>query len=188
MNRRGLAALAFAPLFTLLLTLFQPRSVLAARWGESGPAVAESQRARPAYEYGSPFGDVVLGEAEIPTEYVAASALMGGLNLTTSYLNVRDRGAEGSPAWAGYAGVLGGLAGIGLGGVLLVQDDYKDASALGVSNLIVGTFSTIAGLSSITRARKASGTASAHSESRHVSIAPAFHGGMAPGIGVRLRF
>lgn len=188
MSRHGLAALALASLLPLPLTLLQPRGVLAALWNDSGAAVAEARRALPAYEYGSPFGDVVLGEAEIPTEYVAASALVGGLNLTTSYLNVRDRGAERSPAWAGYAGVLGGLAGIGLGGVLLVQDDYKDASAVGIPNLIVGAFSTIAGISSIARAKKASGTASTHSDSRHVSIAPAFHGGMAPGVGLRLRF
>lgn len=157
---------------------------LAAWLDEAGLTVAEAQRIQP--EYG--FNDLVLDKEEIPAEYVAASAVVGGLNLTTTYLNVKPSGAELSPGWARYIGVLGGLAGIGLGGTLLVEDEYKDATTLGVSNLLVGTVATFASLSSIARAKKASGTASIHSDPRHVSIAPAFHGGMAPGVGVRLRF
>jgi hypothetical protein len=158
--------------------------VLAAWLDEAGLTVAEAQRIQPSYEY----GDLVLVQEEIPTEYKAASAVVGGLNLATTYLNVKSHGSDLSPTWARYAGVLGGLAGMGLGGTLLVEDKYEDAGTLGISNLLVGTVATIAGLSSIARAKKASGDASVHYDRRHVSIAPAFHGGMAPGVGVRLRF
>jgi hypothetical protein len=157
---------------------------LAAWLDDAGLTVAEAQRIQP--EYG--FNDLVLGKDEIPAEYLAASAVVGGLNLTTTYLNVKSSGAELSPGWTRYVGVLGGLAGIGLGGTLLVEDEYEDATTLGVSNLLVGAVATVASLSSIARAKKASGTASIHSDPRHVSFAPAFHGGMAPGVGVRLRF
>jgi hypothetical protein len=158
--------------------------VLAAWLDEAGLTVAEAQRIQPAYD----FYEAVPGQEEIPTEYAAASAVTGGLNLATTYLNLKSHGADPSPTWARYAGVLGGLAGMGLGGTLLVEDKYKDAATLGVSNLLVGTVATIAGLSSIARAKKASGDANVHYDPRHVSIVPAFHGGMAPGVGVRLRF
>ncbi|HEU5310071.1 MAG TPA: hypothetical protein VFV24_01335 [Candidatus Eisenbacteria bacterium] len=123
-----------------------------------------------------------------PTEVAAASAVLGGLNLTTSYLNLGPRGSDLSPSWARYVGAAGGLAGILFGGTLLVEDKYENSRMLGVSSLFAGTAATIAGISSIARARKASDTASLHSDPTHVSIGPAFHGGMAPGVGVRLRF
>ena len=164
MNRYSLAALAL--LAPCLLTV----------------ALAEAEPAA------TPFNDLVLGREEMPGGIVAASAVLSGLNLTTTYLNVAPGGTDLSPSWAHYMGVVGGLAGIGLGGTLLVRDDYKDSGGLGVTNLLVGTIATIGSISSIARARKASDTASDHSDPSHVSFAPAFHGGMAPGVGLRLRF
>lgn len=144
----------------------------------------------PAQDVAIPFNDVVLGEdhEEIPAGYAAASAALGGLNLTTSYLNLTPRATGESPSWARYAGVFGGLAGIGLGGAMLVQDKYDGETALGVSNIVVGAVSTFVGFSSLIRAKNADVTGSVPYDPKHVTIAAAFHGGMAPGVGLRLRF
>ena len=147
-------------------------------------AVAEAQT-----YLSEPFNDVVPPQEGVPTEYVTASAVLGGLNLTTSFLNLTPHTTGESPTWSRYAGVLGGLASMGLGGALLLQNKYEDDTGLGISNLLVGTVSTIAGISSIVHAKKSSDTASAlHSDLSHITFAPAFHGGMAPGVGVRMRF
>ena len=164
--------------------------VLAAWLDEAGLTVAEAQRIQPEYDYIPPFNEGVAADNDVPAEVAAGSALLGGLNLTTTYLNFESPSSELSPSWARYVGVVGGLAGIGLGGTLLVQNEYDHSTMLGVSNLFVGTFATIAGISSLAKAKKVSETASnqAHHDPRHVSLSPAFHGGNAPGVGVRLRF
>ncbi|HET9250481.1 MAG TPA: hypothetical protein VFP58_00020, partial [Candidatus Eisenbacteria bacterium] len=112
--------------------------VLAVWLDEAGLTVAEAQRIQPEYGWGS----VGLEEETISTEYAAASGLVGGLNLTTSVLNLTS-GTEGYAPWTGYAGVLGGLAGMGLGGAILIDGKYEDGTALAISNVVVGTFSTI---------------------------------------------
>jgi hypothetical protein len=162
--------------------------ILSAWLDEAGLTVSEAQRIQPEYEP-TPFNDVDLsGKEEMPSEVVAASAALGALNVATSYLNLESGASDLSPSWARYVGVVGGLAGIGLGGTLLVYNDHQDATMLGVMSLFAGTMATISGISSISKAKKASAIASLHSDTRHVSISPAFHGGMAPGVGVRLRF
>ena len=173
MNRHALAALALATC-SLCTT--------------SCPRFAHAQRVPPGEAI--PFEGAALQgvEPNMPAGLVAASAMVGGLNLTTSFLNLTPRAAEETPTWSRYAGVLGGLAGIGLGGALLVQDKYEDRTGLGVSNIAVGTLSTIAGVASFIHAKKASETASKPFDPNHVTIAAAFHGGMAPGLGLRLRF
>lgn len=122
----------------------------------------------------------------VPTEIAVASAALGGLNVGTSYVNMNSSGSQLSPSWARYVGPAGGIAGIMLGGTLLVQNDYEESTMLGVSSVLMGTIATIAGLSSVAKARNASATSSIHSDRRQISLAPAFYGG--PGLGVRLRF
>ena len=122
----------------------------------------------------------------VPTEIAAASAALGGLNLATTYVNMNFSGSQLSPSWARYVGAVGGIAGIMLGGTLLVENDYEESTMIGVSSVLMGTMATISGLSSVAKARNASAMSSIHSDSRHISLAPAFRGG--PGVGVRLRF
>jgi hypothetical protein len=165
--------------------------VLAAWLDEAGLSVAEAQRIQPEYDGPIPFGDLVLEETGgVATGYAVASAALGGLNLTTSFLNFRSQGSVGSSGWSAYAGVFGGMLGIGLGGAMLAQDNESDdETLLGVSNAVLGTATAIAGFSAVHRAKKASIKVSqARHDAHRVAFAPTVHMGRAPGVGVSMRF
>src|SRR5262245_35761147 len=69
---------------------------------------------------------LVLGEDDRASNYEVASVLLNSSNVFTSFLNVKSDGLGGSSKWAPYAGVIGGLAGIGLGSAGLIDDNQHD--------------------------------------------------------------
>ena len=132
---------------------------------------------------------LALGEQDQTTRYTVASVLVNSSNLYTSYLNITSPGSEGAPKWAPYVGVLGGLAGIGLGGASLLDENPQD-QGLGVTNILVGTMSLFAGTSALLRGSHAADPAQVQ-ESAHpnaVHFAAGIHKGRVPGLGVSLKF
>jgi hypothetical protein len=133
--------------------------------------------------------DVGIPEPQEPsTAYAAASAALGGLNLTTTFLNTKPQAPDGSPGWSGYAGLFGGLLGIGLGGALLFDHRYDDGTSLAITNIAVGAVSTAAGVSAILRAKKAPAEEHASAHPHPVTFAPVVHFGRVSGVGLGMRF
>lgn len=125
---------------------------------------------------------------EPSTAYTAASVALGGLNLTTTFLNTKPQAPDGSPGWSGYAGLFGGILGIGLGGALLVDERYEDGTSLAITSIAVGAVSTAAGVSAILRAKKAPAEEHASAHPHSVTFAPVVHFGRVSGVGLGMRF
>jgi hypothetical protein len=129
---------------------------------------------------------------EVPEEpssaYVAASAALGGLNLTTTFLNLKPQTSEGSPGWSGFTGLFGGMLGIGLGSALLFDHEYEDGTPLAITNIAVDAFSTAVGVSAILRSKKAPAEEHAGAEPHSVTFSPVVHFGRVSGVGLGMRF
>src|SRR6187402_3012717 len=128
---------------------------------------------------------LALGEQDQTTRYTVASVLVNSSNLYTSYLNITSPGSEGAPKWAPYVGVLGGLAGIGLGGASLLDENPQD-QGLGLTNILVGTMSLFAGTSALLRGGSHADDAAQAQENAHpnaVHFAAGIHKGRVPGLG-----
>jgi hypothetical protein len=125
---------------------------------------------------------------EAPNGYAAASLLLTGSNLATSFVNFRSNGEAGSPGWTAYAGVLGGVAGIGLGVTEMLDENAENGTALGFTNVLTGTLSLIAGGTAILRAKHQADVAEATVHPHGVTFGLGVHKGMAPGFGLKLRF
>jgi hypothetical protein len=166
--------------------------VLAAWLDEAGLTVEEAQRIQPAYEDG---GLSVVADNQTPTEVAVASVLMGGVNLATSVMNFGSLGATSSPGWAAYAGVVGGLVGVGLGGAILERssgqsfDELDDGELmLGYASILVGTVSTLAGISRIVFTKTPTRVAEPEPQTDSFSITAGLQTGRVSGLGVGLRF
>jgi hypothetical protein len=122
---------------------------LAAWLGEAGLSVQEAQTIQPQYGgdiYPPPSrGDVV------PSAYAAASATLGTLNVLSFALNTGAISPKPSP-WVARAGVLTGLAEIGLGAAHLGAT--RHSAALGWANILVGTASAVASTTSLVRSSR----------------------------------
>lgn len=141
------------------------------------------------------LSSAVAYSTELPAEqdgpstgYAAASVILGSLNLTTSFLNQRPQTPDGSPGWSGYAGLFGGMLGIGLGGALLLDHRYDDGTSLAITNIAVGTISTAAGVSAIMGAKKAPAEEHASADPHSVTFSPVVHFGRVSGVGLGMRF
>lgn len=82
------------------------------------------------------------------SEYAAASASLGTLNVLSFGLNSGVMASKPSP-WLSRAGVLTGLAGVCLGATHLGRD--RHSAGLGWANILVGTASAVASGTSLVR-------------------------------------
>lgn len=83
-------------------------------------------------------------EEGITTGYAIGSAVIGGFNAASILKNTAGSGAR-SRTWA-YTGVVGGVLGMGLGVVNLVEDRSDEAKKLGAVNLGLGAVAAICGV------------------------------------------
>lgn len=159
--------------------------VLAAWLEEAGMTVAEAQRVQPAYgDY-----ELTIEEEDISTEYAIASAFVTGSNLALTIANFGTPSVTGSPKWTGYAGLLGGAIGMGMGGAILLENDVdEDTALLGFANLLAGSVSLIAGSSSIVRARRPAEMAETRPDPAALAIRAGVLTYPVPGVGFSMRF
>jgi hypothetical protein len=134
---------------------------------------------------------LALGEQDQTTRYTVASVLVNSSNLYTSYLNITSPGSEGAPKWAPYVGVLGGLAGIGLGGASLLDENPQD-QGLGVTNIPRRYHVALRRhVRAPSRREPRRGCRAGAGEDAHpnaVHFAAGIHKGRVPGLGVSLKF
>jgi hypothetical protein len=151
------------------------------------PSFAEDQRIQPANR-SVPAAYTLGTQSDISNGYAVASVLLTGSNVATSFVNFRSNGDGGSPGWTAYAGVLGGMAGIGLGVTEMLDENADNGTALGLTNVLAGTLSLVAGGTAILRARHQVDVTEASLHAHSVTFALGLHKGLAPGLGLKMRF
>lgn len=147
---------------------------------EAGLTVEEAQAIQPEYDgniYPPPPGQ----RDAVPSEYAAASASLGTLNVLSIGLNSGVVSSKPSP-WLARAGVITGLGGICLGATHLGRD--RHSAALAWANILVGSASVVASATSLV------GSSPSGVTSRGLRLAPlyGFDERARPVAGVGLRF